>query len=242
MQSLRTLHPCAPALCILLSAYALDAVPPAGTAWVPMPEATDEFDGATLDTAKWQDFHSYWTGRAPSYFYRPNVSVEGGNLRLKTTPDPLHADSIRAACVQSRARSLAYGYYEARIKASDISMTSSFWFQGKYSEMDVIENIGNPTKAGEEQVAYRMNMNTHYYPNGWETDEANPKYHTLPTRVADAYHIYAAPVRGRLDQRSSFTMSRTARSRPVSTARPTMEWPMLSSQMPLISAMGPTFR
>ena len=165
--------------------------PPAGSTWVPIPEVTDEFDGTALDGAKWQDFHSSWSGREPSAFYGPNVSVAAGNLKLQSTPDPSDANRIRAACVQSLARALPYGYYEARIKTSDISMTSSFWFQGKSSEMDVIENIGNPAKAGEEHVAYQMNMNTHYFPHGWPTDQSNQKAHILTTRVADDYHIYA---------------------------------------------------
>lgn len=165
--------------------------PPAGSSWTPIPEATDEFNGTELDTAKWLDHHATWPGRAPSYFYRPNVSVGGGSLRIRSTPDPYHPDSIRAACVQSRSAALSYGYYEARIKVSNLSMTTSFWFQGKLSEMDVIEDIGAPTKAGEEHVEWEMKMNTHYFPDGWETDKATPGVYRMDVRPREDFHIYA---------------------------------------------------
>ena len=47
---------------------------------------------------------------------------------------------VRAACVSSKLPMASYGYYEARVNASILSMTSSFWLQGGYSEIDVVEH------------------------------------------------------------------------------------------------------
>lgn len=52
--------------------------------WIPNPTFTDEFNGSSLDTAKWtpQMDVTYWLGRAPSQFDPHNVSVSGGLLHL----------------------------------------------------------------------------------------------------------------------------------------------------------------
>ena len=67
-------------------------------------------------------------------------------------------------------------------------MTSSFWFQGKYSEIDVEENVGDSTAA---PISNRLVPNTHYFPNGWATDTVTPLYYTMPTGAADGYATYS---------------------------------------------------
>ena len=113
---------------------------PAGYRWRSVSHLSDEFAAGRLDASKWIDFHPYWNGREPSRFDPRNVSVEGGILRLLSVPlvddlaavrDPEKDVWVGSACVSSRTASASYGYYEARVQASDLSMTSSFWFQGK---------------------------------------------------------------------------------------------------------------
>jgi len=173
--------------------------PPAGYQWEAVPELSDEFDGDRLDTAKWVPTHVSWKGREPSHFDPLNVSLRDGTLGLKSTTsikdlsevsDPMKDVWVRSACVSSQRPSASYGYYEARIKASRLSMTSSFWFQGKYSEIDVVEQFGAPLK--EPSRSRLMLMNTHYFSGGWKSDRATPVKWPMPSGAADEYHVYGA--------------------------------------------------
>ena len=67
-------------------------------------------------------------------------------------------------------------------------MTSSFWFQGKGSEIDVVEQVGASQKIPTN--SYEMLMNTHYFKGGWKKDKATPKKWKMPTGSADDYHVY----------------------------------------------------
>jgi len=172
-------------------------VPPAGQHWRAYAPLTDEFTGAHLDPAKWQPRHPYWPGRDPSHFDPANVSLAGGALLLRSTPsvqnmaevqDPLKDTWVHSACVSSLAPTARYGYYEARLKASDLPMTSSFWFQGKYSEIDVVEQIGHSLRNPEN--GKQMLMNTHSFAQGWDQDIATPRKAPMPTGAAQAYHTY----------------------------------------------------
>jgi hypothetical protein len=171
--------------------------PPAGYRWEMIPSLSDEFNGAALDKSKWLPYQPYWTGREPSRFEFANISEHGGFLLLKSTTtrdslagiaDPNKDIWVSAACVSSTTARVSYGYYEARVKASDLTLTSSFWFQGKYSEIDVVEEIGKPVRRPEE--AKLMMMNTHYFPNGWATDKSTQTWKPMPTGSADNYHVY----------------------------------------------------
>ncbi len=179
----------------MLSAISF-AAPPAGYSWIPIPEFTDEFNGTALDTVKWRDYHPYWSGRDSTH--EPfNVSVSGGDLRLvsslyDTGNTTVNAGTVTAACVSSRNRNCDPGYYEARIQASSLSMTSAFWFQGNPTEIDVIENIGDASNSSSTWIENTMMMNTHYYPDGFNTPThvKTPRQWTMPTLAREEYHVY----------------------------------------------------
>jgi len=172
-------------------------MPPKGFHWEIIPHLSDEFEEDRLDPTKWLNYHPYWAGRAPSNHKRENVSVTEGFLRLANTSrvddlesvaDPQKDIWVDAACVASKNRDVNYGYYEARVKESLISMTSAFWFQGQYSEIDVIENLGAPSdNNGHEK---QMHMNTHYYPGGWDNDQSTPKNWIMPYPAGEDFHVY----------------------------------------------------
>ncbi len=139
----------------------------------------------------------YWQGREPSRFDPNNVAVRDGILYLKSTAligdmasvaNPEKDIWVAAACVSSLGPSGGYGYYEARIKASALSMTSSFWLQGRFSEIDIVEQIGRPAKQPER--GNLMLMNTHYFKGGWKQDRATPRQWRMPSGAADAWHVY----------------------------------------------------
>jgi len=178
---------------------AQDLPPPAptGFVWRAVAALTDEFEGDRLDAGKWLPYQPYWKGREPSQFAPENVAVEGGLLKLRSTAmvtnlavvaRPEKDVWVRAACVSSVKPQAFHGYYAARMKASRLSMTSSFWFQGKYSEIDVVEQVGaSRTSPGKDRL---MKMNTHFFANGWDNDKATPVDWRMPAGAADTFHVY----------------------------------------------------
>lgn len=167
--------------------------PPDNRAWQPVPALSDEFNGQALDPTKWIPRHPSWRGRN-SRHEPDNVTVAGGMLRLRSTlrkgADTVSASTVTAACVTSKERNCRPGYYEARIRASDLSMTSAFWFQGKRTEIDVIENVGRPTLEASSWIEDTMMMNTHDFRNGWKRDVATPVRWTMPARARDRFHVF----------------------------------------------------
>ena len=171
--------------------------PPAGQHWVAAPALTDEFSGRRLDAKKWLNYHPYWQGREPSHFEPGNVSTSGGQLRLRSdtlltslaaVKDPEKDVWVRSACVSSAAPIAGPGYYEARVKASALCMTSSFWLQGKYSEIDVVEEVGRSLKNPASDSL--MQMTTHYFAGGWDHDKVTTARWRMPSGAADDYHVY----------------------------------------------------
>lgn len=171
--------------------------PPAGFHWQAISALSDEFNGSTLDASKWLPYLPYWKGRPPSQFEPKNVALTDGMLLLRSTAlvtsladvkNPETDIWVASACVSSKQNNASYGYHEARIKASGLSMTSSFWFQGKYSEIDVVEQLGAPVKNPEDR--FHMLMNTHSFKNGWDKDEATPARWKMPDEAAAKFHVY----------------------------------------------------
>ena len=84
--SLRRIACC---LCVLLSALAGPSAcsvwgdPPDGSQRRPLAELTDEFEGESLDVAKWHDHNPTWKGRQPGFFSKENVRfyVDGKAVR-----------------------------------------------------------------------------------------------------------------------------------------------------------------
>ncbi|HBE67520.1 MAG TPA: hypothetical protein DDW52_05155, partial [Planctomycetaceae bacterium] len=102
---------------------------PHGFRWESIDSLTDEFDGKQLDRSKWHDHNPNWVGRAPGKFMPSSVAVEDGLLRIQLEP-LIPADgefTIAAGTIQAKQRAL-YGYYECRMKASQLSASSNFWF------------------------------------------------------------------------------------------------------------------
>ncbi|KAA1244052.1 Ig-like domain-containing protein [Aquimarina sp. RZ0] len=181
-------------LCIGYQQSFAQPTPPNGKKWVTVEALTDEFNGNSLDRSKWQPKHPYWSGRSPSKFNEANVSVSGGDLRLKSTVrfENQKGDWVWAACTTSNTKAMKKGYYsEARVKCSKLSMTTSFWFQGSKTEIDVIENFGAPSASRYKSHNTHMKTNTHYFPGGFENDQFTPWEKTdLSPPVGDTYYTY----------------------------------------------------
>ncbi|MGR4865396.1 family 16 glycosylhydrolase [Caulobacter sp. LARHSG274] len=157
---------------------------------------SDEFNGTSLDKSKWSPSLFYWKGRPPSVFDPANVSVSGGNLNLKATaaisgnPILWGASWVRTSVVMSRMPLAGPGYYEARLKASDLSVSSSFWLQSQHeAEIDITEAFG-ASKTRPERTNM-MAAATHEFRRGWKTDQPTIHHFTTSTPVTE-WHTYGA--------------------------------------------------
>lgn len=65
-----------------------------------------------------------------------NVSVQDGALQIKNVvlDPPEGVYNLAAGAVASKSKDALYGYYETRMKASGVSMSSTFWFKTPFDE------------------------------------------------------------------------------------------------------------
>jgi len=177
---------------------------PAGYVWVVNKAFSDEFDGDRLDKAKWHDHHPYWKGRPPAKFVPGAVSVANGMLRITNGPlgSPDGKFTIAGGAVVSRSAQALYGYYEARMKASRISMSSTFWLTNRpkleadgartKQELDINEAVGEGKKHPGRK--HFMKSNTHYFhtKGGKRADKAVRGQCRISPPAGEAFHTYGA--------------------------------------------------
>ena len=174
--------------------------------WKLNTDISDEFEAPKLDEAKWLIqgrngvYQSNSIGRAPSQYSPDNVRVENGKLKLSVKYEPNFNFSKKlqkgnafkdftAAALISKKQFL-YGYMEIKCKASDASVSSSFWGTGLNTELDVFEFFGKPKLASKKILETTYWCSIHDWgqsggPSVW-TDRIQ-----LPYRVADNFHVYA---------------------------------------------------
>ncbi|WP_367583714.1 family 16 glycosylhydrolase [Aquimarina sp. 2304DJ70-9] len=148
--------------------------PPNGKKWEKINELSDEFNGTSLNTAKWAINSPQWEGRRPARFEESSVSVSGGNLKISASKksNPSNGWTHNGGLVRSKIKNL-YGYYEARMKANKTFMSSTFWLINKKNEgsgcdirtteLDITETVGvNSGNANWINTMIKsMNSNTH---------------------------------------------------------------------------------
>ena len=187
--------------CLAMAQAMAQPLAPEGFKWVLVKELSDEFNQESLDTEKWNDYHPGWKGRTPSHFLRENVWVSDGVAHLRSNSrvesmdevkDSLRDVWVNSAALSSKKRIAQPGwYYECRMKASDISMTSSFWFRmGDYSEIDVIEHMGHATHPDGHLLEYKYACNTHVYGKKRDEGFSIGNHHFMSTRGRDEFHTY----------------------------------------------------
>ena len=177
--------------------------------WTLLESVSDEFEGDSLDSAKWlnlgldDNYHGEWKGRAPSQYNPANISVSDGHLTIRSRwqPDFKFSDStlhgtaygtpapVTTGAVLSTTR-FKYGYLEMRCQAADGPVSSSFWTTGNGGEIDVFEHFGE--NSGNPESAYRYHTSLHDWRKGsptfskriWQND------HRLAFKVAADFHVY----------------------------------------------------
>ena len=179
-----TLHGC------LATVYAGGMIPadagatPDGN-WSLIVAASDEFDGSTLDAAKWKQ--GLWYDTSGVLAFRPeNISVAGGNLMLTARKEVFNERSYTLGAVESRfdvpgARS----YVEVRAKAlhRNANVLSAIWLQ---SSPLTSANNPNPEIDVQETFNYRGVVSTLHT---WAID---PATHT-ETDPSKFHHTQTAP-------------------------------------------------
>jgi len=106
------------------------------------------------------------------------LSVTNGSLRIRASmlPQPQGRFTIAGGAVVSQSEKAFFGYYEARMKASKISMSSTFWMSNRTQreneatvshEIDITETVGalRNGPAWSRDWNRFMNANTHYFHN-----------------------------------------------------------------------------
>ena len=175
--------------------------PPEGYTWVPNEKFSDEFNGTELDTTKWYARSPYWVhGRPPATFRAYSVSVKDGYLQIKNSV--LEGDrryNIAGGAVASRARDGHYGYYECRMKASSISMSSTFWMKNKpkgdcpnsQQELDIVEAVGMQKTGWDFRNFMKSNTHYNYFPcEGDRKSASEGGQCEISPPVNEAFHTY----------------------------------------------------
>lgn len=143
---------------------------PNGKKWVKIEQLSDEFDGKTLNKAKWlsdpeahPDFG--WIGRPPALFEEKAVTVKDGYLAIEVGKLPAAFVSNKYAKpvtydyyggIIRATQSISFGnYFEARFKMSKTEMGGGFWLMsrgtcGKKHEIDITESVGHISPLAEE--------------------------------------------------------------------------------------------
>ncbi|RKR14987.1 glycosyl hydrolase family 16 [Maribacter vaceletii] len=198
---------------------------PEGYKWVKNEKFTDEFNGTKLNADKWYDRSPYWVnGRPPATFRASQVSVKDGNLQIKNSV--LKGDkkyTIKGGAVASVAKDGFYGYYEAKMKASSISMSSTFWMKNKPNpkdcpreqhELDIVEVVGQQKRKLDFRT--KLHSNTHIFNtdcNGEKSTKSQGGTAKINPPANEAYHVYgcwwvdATTIKIYLDGVYQFTMN-----------------------------------
>ena len=158
--------------CLLAAAVTAAPVCPVEGDFVFDAAASDEFDGAVLDDARWDDWVWSFQGRRQGFlFARDNVAVTNGCLELTARllrEDEKTVENLRcgfdkyATAIVKAKRKTGYGYYECRAKTMKACVCNAFWLYdplsdspakfapGSFSEeIDIFEIFG---AAGKDET------------------------------------------------------------------------------------------
>ncbi|MBB6429472.1 family 16 glycosylhydrolase [Algisphaera agarilytica] len=164
--------------------------PPAGYQWVLNEPLSDEFNGTELDRDKWLDHYPGWEGRVPGLFVPESISVKDGTLKIRShILDEPRGDegqwTIGCGAIQSKAMTAHYGYFEARIKTSNVRTSTTFWMKNdrgpkperpfKITELDVMEAVGNAGRWPGFATQIKSNTHIEYFAEDPDSEPVNLK-------------------------------------------------------------------
>jgi beta-glucanase (GH16 family) len=163
---------------------------------------SDEFDGSTIDTSKWNfDIDGKGEGNNEMEYYSDqpeNAHVENGHLLITAIKDGTDAEGKKHKFTSARLNTKGkfnwlYGRFEARIKMpTGRGVWPAFWMMPEDSvyggwassgEMDIVEEVGH-----EPNMAY----GTIHYGGKWPRNTHTGDKFILPSgNLCDDWHVYA---------------------------------------------------
>lgn len=184
---------------------------PPGTAWKKVGCMSDEFEGASLDSTKWQSEPVGngwgWYGRPPGLFRASNVAVKDGKMGVTVSrlDEPVVRDGKTFTHQGAIVRSLKPGhvgwYFECKMKANATVMSSTFWLMTKGDsrkklELDIQECVGRTTDKAE---SWAKHWNQIFHSNAiHRTNRYNKQKVQIQrqvkteTRNSQRYYVYGA--------------------------------------------------
>lgn len=171
----------------------------------------DEFNGASLDTAKWgyqtgiKDIYGssvgpdYWGNGELQYYTEDAVSVESGSLKITATKQQQGDRPYTSGRILTRDKaSFTYGYFEARMKTPTGSgMWPAFWMLPQPSSPANSENeYGGWPANGEIDIMEAKGRlenkvdTTLHFGKAWDAHDYVTKETTLSSNT-DEWHTYA---------------------------------------------------
>lgn len=149
---------------------------------------SDEFDGSSLNTNKWEIFQS-----SDNYWSANNVSVANSKLRLTATKDGI-GTNIHSGYVRSKYK-FKYGYLEVSAKeAKGRGFMNQIWTKlypsgtcGPFPEIDLQEGPGEGVRIRELQI------NTHKKnsPDCVHYQMPQKRFTDVGFDLSTAFHKYA---------------------------------------------------
>lgn len=171
----------------------------------------DEFNGASLDTAKWgyqtgiKDIYGssvgpdYWGNGELQYYTEDAVSVENGSLKITATKQQQGDRPYTSGRILTRDKaSFTYGYFEARMKTPTGSgMWPAFWMLPQPSSPANSENeYGGWPANGEIDIMEAKGRlenkvdTTLHFGKAWNAHDYVTQETTLSSNT-DEWHTYA---------------------------------------------------
>lgn len=171
----------------------------------------DEFNGASLDTAKWgyqtgiKDIYGssvgpdYWGNGELQYYTEDAVSVENGSLKITATKQQQGDRPYTSGRILTRDKaSFTYGYFEARMKTPTGSgMWPAFWMLPQPSSPANSENeYGGWPANGEIDIMEAKGRlenkvdTTLHFGKAWDAHDYVTEETTLSSNT-DEWHTYA---------------------------------------------------
>lgn len=171
----------------------------------------DEFNGASLDTAKWgyqtgiKDIYGssvgpdYWGNSELQYYTEDAVSVADGSLKITATKQQQGDRPYTSGRILTRDKAIfTYGYFEARMKTPTGSgMWPAFWMLPQPSSPANSENeYGGWPANGEIDIMEAKGRlenkvdTTLHFGKAWDAHDYVTKETTLSSNT-DEWHTYA---------------------------------------------------
>lgn len=165
-----------------LTAYSLS------TRCTPAPIFSDEFNGSTLDAAKWSTDYPSGSGGEQQY-YAPNAfRLDQGILSIRAEPNPTHGYAYTSGIITTqRSFAQTYGHFEIRAKLPrGHGFWPAFWLlpaTPNYPvEIDVFEMLGYDP--------YSIHMSNHWMNQDGQHISTTGTF-TSDTDLTTAFHTYA---------------------------------------------------